>query len=256
MSNTSSLRGFTVPVVSSDVNAWGTELNTTIGNLDTILGGSVTFNSSTATTVTLTSSQAQSGRIQFSGTFTSSCTINFLSSVFALGSYVVQNLSSAVGFNVICQSLSSGNLVSIAPLTERTVFADGINVNFADQPTLQAGFEFIIDGGGGTPTSGVKGFGVMPFTFQVTQWTVIADTSNGTGTLDVLKSSYAIYSSGVASVTGSSQPTVSGVKNQSSTLTGWTTTWNSGDVLQFSLSSPSSFTKVTLALTGNRQLSS
>src|SRR5258708_32811409 len=102
MPATSSNRGFVVPTNLGDTGIWGTELNTTITSLDTLLGGVLTLQSSNASTVTLTSSQSLFGEISVAGTLTSSFTLNFLAANFALGEYTVQNQSTAAGFIVVC----------------------------------------------------------------------------------------------------------------------------------------------------------
>jgi hypothetical protein len=140
MVTTSSLRAFSVPSVGGDAGVWGNELNATIGDLDTILGGSITFNSSASATVTLSTSQAQFGRIVFSGTPASSMTLNFSSAPGSFGNYDVWNATSTsanggAGFNILGQvtSTSTGATVTIPVGNMRLVNVDGQNVQFADQ---------------------------------------------------------------------------------------------------------------------------
>ena len=44
----------------------------------------------------------------------------------------------------------------------------------------------------------------------------------------------------------------SSIKNQSSTLTGWTTNVNSGDIIRFNVDSVSTITKATLVIQGTQ----
>ena len=112
-------------------------------------------------------------------------------------------------------------------------------------------FGCVIDGGGNTITTGIKTDVVIPYNFTVTSWTMIADQS-GSIVIDIWSSSYASAPPTVTNtITGSALPTLSSVaKNQSSTLSGWTTLINSGSVVRFNVNSASTVTKVTLSISG------
>lgn len=140
MVTTSSLRALSVPTVGGDAGVWGNELNNTIGFLDTILGGSITFNSSASATVTLTTSEAQYNRIVFSGTPASSMVLYFSTDAGSFGNYGVWNATSTsanggAGFNILCQvtSTSTGTTVTLPVNNMRMVNVDGQNVQYADQ---------------------------------------------------------------------------------------------------------------------------
>jgi hypothetical protein len=108
---------------------------------------------------------------------------------------------------------------------------------------------FVIDGGGATITTGVKGDLEIPFGCTVQGWTLMADQS-GSIVVDVWKDGYANFPPVVGdSITASAKPTVSAAtKGQSSTLTGWTTAISAGDILRFNVDSVSSCQRVTLSL--------
>jgi len=108
---------------------------------------------------------------------------------------------------------------------------------------------FIIDGGGSAITTGVKGYIEVPFACTINQWTLLADQS-GSIVVDIWKDTYANYPPVVAdSITASAKPTItSAIKNQSSTLTGWTTSISAGDILGFNVDSITTCTRVTLAI--------
>ena len=108
---------------------------------------------------------------------------------------------------------------------------------------------FLIDGGGSSITPGFKGTIAVPFGCMITSWTLMADVT-GSATLDLWKSSFASYPPTAAqSITGSAKPTISSdVKAQSSSLTGWTTTLEAGDILAFNVDAVSNLTRLSVGL--------
>jgi hypothetical protein len=109
---------------------------------------------------------------------------------------------------------------------------------------------FVIDGGGSTITTGIKGDLVVDFAATITGVTLLADQS-GAIVVDVWKDTYANYPPVDAdSITASAPPTItaSGTKSQDTTLTGWTTSIAAGDTLRFNVDSVTSIQRVTVAL--------
>ncbi len=106
-----------------------------------------------------------------------------------------------------------------------------------------------IDGGGGAITTGVKGYIQVPYNATITKVTMLADQS-GSIVVDIWKDTYANYPPIVGdSITAAAKPTISATnKSQDSTLTGWTTSITSGDVLGFNVDSISTITRLTLQL--------
>lgn len=108
----------------------------------------------------------------------------------------------------------------------------------------------VIDGGGATITTGVKG-DLPPIAWKcdIVEWTILGDQS-GSIVIDIWKDTYANFPPVVGdSITASAKPTVSGAtKGQSSTLTGWTVALAAGDILRFNVDSVTSFQRVTLLL--------
>ncbi len=108
---------------------------------------------------------------------------------------------------------------------------------------------FIIDGGGGTIKTGIKGDLRIPFACTIQSVTLLADAS-GSIVIDIWKDSYANYPPTDAdSITASAPPTITSAdKSEDITLTGWTTTINAGDCLRFNVDSVSTHKRVSLIL--------
>jgi len=111
------------------------------------------------------------------------------------------------------------------------------------------GIEFVMDGGGTTIPTGVKGDLEVPFNCVISRATLVADETTTT-VVDVWKAPYASFPPTVAnSITGGSPPTISGALDaQDSVLAGWTTMVNAGDILRYNLVSNSAAQRVTLSL--------
>lgn len=137
MATTSSQRGLSVPVVSSDSGLWGSELNTTLADLDTILGATTIIQSSAGLSQTLTTSMAQTQRINVQGSPTGTMTLTFPSSLYANGLYSVWNTTaSSLAFGVLCQTTGAGATCTVPVNSQRLVQVDGTNAYFADQIPL------------------------------------------------------------------------------------------------------------------------
>ena len=114
-------------------------------------------------------------------------------------------------------------------------------------PTLYECLGVVIDGGTVSPTTGSKGFRVIPFACTITGWEILADAS-GDAVVDVKKSTYAVFPT-TATIAGAEKPTLSTAqKNQDLTLTTWTTALAAGDILEFNLDSVATCKRVTVTL--------
>lgn len=94
---------------------------------------------------------------------------------------------------------------------------------------------------------------LVPFNATINSVTLLADQS-GSIQISIWKDTYANYppTSG-DSIVGSDPPTISGsLKSQSSTLTGWTTTVNAGDILRFTVQSVIDIKRISVILTVTR----
>lgn len=109
---------------------------------------------------------------------------------------------------------------------------------------------FITNGGGSVITAGNKGTLRLEFPGTIVRSTVIGDQT-GTIQFDIKKSNLAGVGSGT-SICGSAFPALSSERtSEDATLTGWTTTFAKGDVLEYEVASspaPASVTSVTLSL--------
>jgi hypothetical protein len=107
---------------------------------------------------------------------------------------------------------------------------------------------FVFSGAGSPILPGYAGDLQIPFNCVILEASLIANQS-GSIVIAISKSSYAGFPGSLASIVGSSPPTLSSAqKSTDSTLTGWTTSISANDILRFSVTSASSVTSVTLNL--------
>ena len=97
---------------------------------------------------------------------------------------------------------------------------------------------FSIDGQGSTFTTGSKAYRYINQNYTITGWTIIAN-ENGNCVVDVKKTDYGSFPTS-SSIAGSEKPTLSSQQiNSDDTLSTWTTSLNSGDILEFVIDSVS-----------------
>jgi hypothetical protein len=145
---------------------------------------------------------------------------------------------------------SSGTWFTAALITNGTG-PQGVQGSTGATPSIPRSFGITMDGGGNVIPTGIQGDIQIPYSMTINSWTLIADTT-GSIVVDVWKDTYANYPATVAdTITGSAKPTISSSnKAQSSTLTGWTTSVNAGDIIRFNVDSVSTITKATLIIQG------
>lgn len=124
-----------------------------------------------------------------------------------------------------------------------------INVTKLENDARIVDLIFIIDGGGATITTGIKGDLQIDYPCTIQQVTMLADQS-GSIVVDIWKDSYGNFPATVAdTITASAKPTITtATKSQDATLTGWTTSIAAGDHLRFNVDSITTIQRVTLAL--------
>lgn len=164
----------------------------------------------------------------------------------ALAAFAASNPDTILNFNgagtLIASTLGAGALTFLAQTTSAARRANlGVDV---------ANINFIIDGGGSVITTGIKGDILIPFACTITEWTLLGDQI-GNIVVDVWLDTYGNFPPVVSdSITAAAKPTMSGgvLKNQSSTLTGWTTAIPAGTILRFNVDSVATLTRATLVL--------
>lgn len=118
--------------------------------------------------------------------------------------------------------------------------------------TLTAAINFVIDGGGTTVTTGVKGYLLVPFACTVTTWTALADQS-GSITIDIYNDSYANFGTNTSMVGAGTKPNVTTATKGQSAPASWTSTSiAAGSIVGFNVTAATTVTRVTIALTVNR----
>ena len=116
-------------------------------------------------------------------------------------------------------------------------------------------YEFVIDGGGSTITTGIKGDLYVPDAFTLTGWVILLDQS-GSIVIDVWNDTYANYpptNADSLNAGGGTKPTVTtATKNKDTTLTSYDTSIAADSTLRFNVDSVTSATRAVIALFGYR----
>lgn len=122
------------------------------------------------------------------------------------------------------------------------------------------GIDYVMSADGGVLPLGVNGAGiVVPFDCTITRVDAYANVPSGGATIDIWKTTYALFDGGASaptsanSITGNSQPIIaSDARYTDTTLTGWTVALSQGDILWYNLISVFACTSITVALKCNR----
>ena len=123
-----------------------------------------------------------------------------------------------------------------APSSSDTVYVVGLSTT-AD---LTRTINFVVDAGSAPMSSGIKGDMTLDVTGKIISWTLIAD-QEGQVQFDIGKSDYANFPN-FSSICGNERPQlgdittgVEGRINRNTTISSWSPTLNSGDILQFEI---------------------
>jgi hypothetical protein len=117
------------------------------------------------------------------------------------------------------------------------------------QATATTTFGVSVDGSGGVITTGQKGYVRIPYNFTITSWTLIGFPS-GSITFDIWRVNNAIptVANTIIGVGGIKPSLTSSTYATSSTLTNWTATGLTGDVIGWNVDSATTTTTATLQL--------
>lgn len=129
-------------------------------------------------------------------------------------------------------------------------YNDGANTFAIDLTAAAKTFtvNFVIDGGGSVITTGIKGVVQVDRACTIISNTVLGDQS-GSITVTIKKVAYASFPGSLTSIVASAKPTLSSSqKSTDATLTGWTTSVSAGDILEYTVDSITTCTRVTVAL--------
>ncbi len=132
------------------------------------------------------------------------------------------------------------------PWTNGTNGTNGIDgTDGVDGITPKSPGGITIDGGGSVITTGSKWYARVPNNCTITGYTILAKES-GDIVMDVKKGTYAGFPT-TSSITGTEKPTLSGAQKwQDTTLSTWTTSLSEWDILEFTVESVTTITRVSL----------
>jgi hypothetical protein len=190
-------------------------------------------NATNITTGVLPWSQAPINTVNTSGTFTITGMHTYSNGI-TFSNTVTANGSNGVSGQLLTSSGPTGN------------------VAWSSQNT---GLEFVINGGGVTITTGIKGYVEIPFGCTVSQWTILLSSNTGASvtdaiTIDVLADTYTNYVSATSMVGAGTKPNVSAAtKNQAVPASWTTTTIAAGSIVGFNITSaPATAQQCTISL--------
>lgn len=166
--------------------------------------------------------------------------------------------STAAPAGVIAKGTQSGDVAGRLQLvSDGSLGAPGdvlaSDGTYATWRTNLSPHEVVLDGGGSTIATGVKLDLRLLYDAEIRGVSLLADQS-GDLELDLWKCSYADFDDSTHPVIGdsivaSAPPTITAsVKSEDTTLTGWDTTIDAGDVLRVVVASATSITRATLVL--------
>lgn len=145
----------------------------------------------------------------------------------------------------VSDNIDHWNIVSRGKYNGPTGTAGGDLTGTYPDPPLKtnlklASFGITIDGGGGVPTTGSKGFVVIPYACTITNWYIVGDAA-GSAVVDLKRS-------GTSIVGGSgNKPTLSSAQRANAAVASWTSTdVAANDEIEFNLDSATTVTRLNL----------
>jgi hypothetical protein len=149
-------------------------------------------------------------------------------------------------------SLVSSSIQTLSHINNQTITPQIVSASSVSASVYvgqQSSIIYVMDGGGLTIQTGVKGDLYIPFNCVITEWILLANQT-GSAVIDIWSDTYGNYPPTVAdTITGTELPTLSSAtKNKSTTLSGWNKNITAGSTLRFNLDSVSSLARITLTL--------
>ena len=160
--------------------------------------------------------------------------------------------SAAIADSKLAQITTAGKvsgtaLTGLASIPSGAGVIPDANVNV---PKLTGTIQVVIDGAGGTITTGKKVQLEIPFACTLNQYTMVADAA-GAIVIDVNRSTYANFPTTASICGGGKECTISATnqKSQDTAITDWTSDdIAAGDILEFEVDSCTTITRCTLSI--------
>ena len=105
-------------------------------------------------------------------------------------------------------------------------------IALANTADLTRTINYVVDNGSRPMTTGNKGYLTIDVTGIIESWILVAD-NDGTLEVDLRKCTFADYPNVVSICGGNTPKLVNTNKNTDITLSGWNTTLNAGDIIQY-----------------------
>lgn len=165
-------------------------------------------------------------------------------------SYITQVAEAGLSAEQSLAALATGILKNTTTTGVLSIAIAGTDYATAGHThTITVAVAFNMDNGASVLATGIKGDIRIPFAATLTKWSLLPDVS-GSIQIDLWKDTYANYPPTVAdTITASAKPLISSAtKNESSTLTGWTTSVSAGDIIRVNIDSVTSIKRCLLVL--------
>ncbi len=159
------------------------------------------------------------------------------------------NDNSGSTFNATINTVTGWTVNGDLTVTGNTSVQSFSATTYYGLPVQYGSFGIVVDGSSSVITSGNKGYLTLPYSGTIISWRMMADTTGSTS-VDVWKTNFAGFppTSG-DSITGGNYPNLTSQQiNDSSSLSGWTTTFSSGDIIAFNVLSASTVTRINLTI--------
>jgi len=155
--------------------------------------------------------------------------------------------------------LEVSKYVNAPGATYQSVRATPQTIASAMAKSMPSGLEYTISNLGSVLITGVQPYLTVPYAATITGASMVC-APTGSLSVDIWRCSYSQFDSGIThpvvadSITGGNPLSISSDSKTTSTLSGWNTSLNQGDVLAFNIQSAASVTSATITLYLNRSL--